>query len=476
MSATAQTTGVKAKSSSIRSKDDLTSANRPYQPYGGGLEVMFARDSEVVMSGPAGTGKSRACLEKLHLCALKYPGMRGLIVRKTRESLTEAALVTYEDKVLPEGSSICAGAQRRMRQGYHYPNGSEIIVGGLDKAQKVMSTEYDMIYVQEAIELEENDWEACTTRLRNGGMPYQQLFGDTNPDAPTHWLKRRAENGQTRLIESRHEDNPSVTPEYLAKLDALTGVRYFRLRKGLWVAAEGMIYDGYDPAVHLINRDDPRYGLQNGIPADWPRFWGVDFGYTNPFVWQAWAQDPDGRLFRYREIYKTHSLVEDHAEDIKVASEGDPFPQAILCDHDAEDRATLERKIGLSTTAAYKDVSPGIQAVASRLKVAGDGKARIFFLRDSLYEVDPELKEANKPTCTEEEIGGYVWDVTNGQKKGEAPVKRNDHGLDDARYVVAYADAITDDDEFHGSARPVIRAARGWNESTRNTRATYGRR
>lgn len=401
--------------------------------------------------------------------------MRGLIVRKTRESLTEAALVTYEDKVLPEGSAISAGSQRRMRQAYHYSNGSEIIIGGLDKAQKVMSTEYDLIYVQEAIELEENDWEACTTRLRNGVMPYQQLFGDTNPDAPTHWLKRRAENGQTRMIESRHEDNPSVTEEYLARLDALTGVRFFRLRKGLWVAAEGMIYDGYDPAVHLINRDDPRYGLKSGIPADWPRYWGVDFGYTNPFVWQAWAQDPDGRLLRYREIYRTHGLVEDHAEDIKRASEGDPPPVAIICDHDAEDRATLERKVGLTTTAAYKDVSPGIQAVASRLKVAGDGKPRLIFLRDSLYEADPELVEAKKPTCTEEEIGGYVWDVSNGQKKGEAPVKKNDHGLDDARYVVAHVDAITDDDEFIGSARPVIRGASGWNKTTSGWNKTAGR-
>ena len=44
-----------------------------------------------------------------------------------------------------------------MRQAYHYPNGSEVVVGGLDKPSKVMSTEYDLVYVQEAIELFEND-------------------------------------------------------------------------------------------------------------------------------------------------------------------------------------------------------------------------------------------------------------------------------------------------------------------------------
>ena len=131
------------------------------------------------------TGKSRACLEKLHLCAQKYPRMRGLIIRKTRESLSEAALVTYEDKVLPERSPIAEGPRRNFRQVYTYPNGSQIVVGGLDKPGKVMSTEYDMIYVQEAVELDLVDWLALTTRLRNNVMPYQQLIADCNPDAPT---------------------------------------------------------------------------------------------------------------------------------------------------------------------------------------------------------------------------------------------------------------------------------------------------
>src|SRR4051794_38595855 len=104
-------------------------AQRAYRPFGSARSLMFDRSPEVVISGPAGTGKSRACIEKLHLCALNYPGMRGLIVRKTRESLTESALVTFEAKVLPEGSPIARGPQRRLRQAYHYPNGSEVVVG-----------------------------------------------------------------------------------------------------------------------------------------------------------------------------------------------------------------------------------------------------------------------------------------------------------------------------------------------------------
>ncbi|HKN42971.1 MAG TPA: phage terminase large subunit, partial [Propionibacteriaceae bacterium] len=338
---------------------------------------------QVVLSGPAGTGKSRACLEKLHLMCLANPGMRGLMVRKTQISLTSTALVTFREHVARESlaSGDCvwySGSPQESAQ-YRYRNGSLIVVGGMDKATRIMSSEYDVIYVQEAIELTENDWEALSTRLRHGKVSFQQLLADTNPDVPTHWLKQRANSGRTVMLESRHEDNPIYFDDegrlthsgsaYMDVLDNLTGPRKARLRDGLWVAAEGIIYEAWDPATHLLDRFD--------IPADWPRYWAVDFGYTNPFVLQRWALDPDGRLYLYAEQYRTRRLVEDHAADVRPVLEQEPAPVAIVCDHDAEDRATLERHLGLHTVPAKKTVSDGIQAVQSRLKVAGDGRPRL---------------------------------------------------------------------------------------------------
>ena len=97
---------------------------KPYQAYGAALELMNAEETEVLICGAAGTGKSRACLEKLHREAETYSGCRLLICRKTRESLSETALVTYEEKVLPVGSTIKSRMKRRVRQLYPYPNGS----------------------------------------------------------------------------------------------------------------------------------------------------------------------------------------------------------------------------------------------------------------------------------------------------------------------------------------------------------------
>lgn len=417
-----------------------------YTPRGNARELFACRAPEVLLSGPAGTGKSRACLEKLHLCALLNPGMRGLILRKTATSLTSTALVTWNKHVTSEaqkcGKVSWYGGSSQEPAMYRYANGSTITVGGMDKATRIMSSEYDMIYVQEAIELTEDDWESATTRLRNGVMSFQQILADTNPDTQFHWLKVRCDEGKTVLLNSTHEENPvyfgedgSLTPEgtaYIAKLDQLTGVRYNRLRKGLWVAAEGVIYEDFNPGLHVIDGFDP--------PPDWERIWSVDFGYKHPFVWQCWVSDEDGRLYLHREIYSTERIVADHAEVIKRVTANDPAPSKIVCDHDAEDRATLERALGMSTTPANKAVSPGIEAVQKRLRLAGDGRARIFIMKNSLVNRDPKQSERRKPCSTVEEIPGYIWDVGANRKIKDAPKKEDDDGCDAMRYAVAAFD------------------------------------
>jgi phage terminase large subunit len=421
-----------------------------YRPRGAAYDLFSCRDREVMQEGPAGTGKTTASLMKMHIALLKYPASRWLILRKTHASLTATALVTYNEKVLHplDGVRFFGGSGNRPSE-YRYPNKAVAVVGGMDRPEKHMSSDYDGIYVPEATDLTLNDWESLTTRLRNNVMPYQQIIGDCNPTYPEHWANKRMQAGKTTRLISRHEDNPmlydeagNVTPNgaaYMAALDALTGVRYLRLRKGIWAAAEGTVYqDAWDSATNLIDRFP--------IPREWPRFLSVDFGFTRAFVCQFWAQDPDGRIYLYREIYKTKTLVEDHAKKIiEVAGwnrdGGDPLPYAIIRDHDAEDGATLERHlhqagIHIMTTRAIKNVSAGINASAARMRKAGDGKPRLYILRDSLVEIDRELQSANLPYCTLHEFDSYVWN-----EKKDAPIKEADHGMDCLRYVCMHLEA-----------------------------------
>lgn len=432
---------------------------RAFQAHGAARDLWSCRDEEILIEGPAGTGKTRAILEKVNFCAMKYPGCRILLVRKTRESMTQSVLEIFESKVLPPGSPALKGPKRNLRQSYYYPNGAEVVVGGIDKPGKIMSTEYDIIACFETTEFTEDDFESLTTRLRNGVLPYTQIIADCNPGAPNHWLNKRPTlKGMTRLL-SRHQDNPrwfdhktnKWTPQgesYIKKLDRLSGARKLRLRFGKWAAAEGAVYETWDAQKHHIPRNQVcRFRWMNTSkhldpPKEWRRIRVVDFGYTNAFVCQWWAIDPDGRMFMYREIYFTKRLVREHAAIIKKYSKGEDI-EATVCDWDAEDRATLDKE-GIETTPAYKFITPGIEAVQARLLPAGDGRPRLFILRDSLIELDENLSEAGLPTHTAEEIDNYHYPKgQDGKPLKEEPVKKDDHGCDCMRYAVAYEDNLS---------------------------------
>lgn len=469
-----------------------------YAPRNNCLRAYRERVPELLLSGPAGTGKSRALLEKLHTMMMVNPGARGLIVRKTHESMTSTALVTWRDWVVPEALEarevrFYGGSKEHPAQ-YIYANGSRVMLGGMDKPSKILSSEYDVIYVQEAIELSETDWETLSSRLRNGKISFQQLMGDTNPDRATHWLNQRATSGRLLMLESRHRDNPRIYADddtiteygkaYLGRLDNLTGVRRQRLYLGLWVSADGLTYKEYDPALHVVDPYD--------VPADWPRAWAIDFGFRHPFAITMWATKPDGELHCYRQLGGTLRTVEDWARAIletvrvhldapndhrgwpapdpdfdgtpgmrTVVEDGravsretpartsctaedhwkdptavhhyrwtEPQPDVILCDHDAEGRETFTRLTGLTTAAADKRVKEGCDKVEQRFK-----ERRITIARGGIVEPDPELREAHKPTCLEEEIPGYQWDEAK-----DKPVKVMDDWSDTMRYMVAYAD------------------------------------
>jgi phage terminase large subunit len=418
------------------------------------LELGKYDDIEIGVDGPAGTGKTFGILYYIHAQMLKYAGAKFLVTRKYNIDLAGSAMVTYRDDVLDEREGVHYFGGNKVRPAaFLYPNGSEIVVNGLDRPGKVKSMEFDGIYICEATDCSLNDIEFCRMRIgrrRKVRLPRKQLLMDFNPDAPTHFLNQRMNEGTTRRLLSRHEDNPFLWDaktqdwteagrDYIFNiLGGLTGVRLARYRYGIWAAAEGTIYeDSWNRAKNIV----PHFV----IPPEWPRYLAIDFGYTHPFVCLWAAIDPDGRIYIYRQIYMTKRLVEDHAKVIRAVSrwgqaQGDPLPREIICDHDAEGRATLERHLGLRTLPAHKNVLDGIQAMASRLKPAGDGTPRFLIVEGSLVERDQELARAKKPTCLEDEPEVYIWHTGNGVHAKEEPVKDNDHGLDCARYLVARFD------------------------------------
>lgn len=420
-----------------------------YHPFGGAADLWMCKAHEVIIIGAAETGKTRAALEKLDALMWKYPNAQAAMVRHFYADMAGSCIQTYENKVLgykPDETTPVKKYGGEKAQFYTYPNGSRIWVGGLDRPGKVLSSERDFVYINQAEELELDQWEIILTRAtgRAGNAPYAQVFGDANPSFCDHWMYERQNNGQLTLIQSRHEDNPTLFDQEtgaltdqgkitISILDGLTGVRKIRLRDGKCANVEGQIWD-YDKSIHLIDRFD--------IPGHWERIRVIDFGTVHPFVCGWWAFDEDRRMYLYRYIYMTNRTVTTHAKQIKELSEGEQI-SATICDHDAGDRLTLQEN-GITNIAAKKDVLMGIDKVNERFKLQVDGLPRIFILKDSLVEIDRSLELNKKPYSMEKELPFYIWANTNK----EQPVKKEDDGSDMMRYAVMWEDGGYDDSSW----------------------------
>jgi phage terminase large subunit len=442
-----------------------------YHPHGAAVDLWKCKDPEILIEGPRGTGKTLAVLHKLNALCFKYPGIRVLMMRKFRSNMTESVLADFETHVLKDHPAYppYKNTQRRLRQEYVYPNGSIIVVRGIDTADDVRGANFDVIALFEGTQATEKDWEQALGCLRNFKMPYQQGIVECNPDRPSHWLNVRASRpyvlsselagilpparpGQTQMtrLRSRHQDNPKFydhdkgewKPEgaqFLSILSGFTGSFRDRFKDGLWRASEGLVYN-FDPGHHLLGYKSEKFPWAE-IPKHWRRIRTIDFGFTNPFVCQWWAIDPDGRMYLYREIYKSQVLVEDHAKRINELSGSAKF-EATIADHDAEDRATLERH-GVKTRRAWKRITPGIEAVSARLKLAGDGKPRLFVMGNTLDDFDKTLADDGAPASTLAEFDGYTYPKAGeGKSAKEEPLDLHNHGMDAMRYAVAYVDDL----------------------------------
>jgi phage terminase large subunit len=240
---------------------------------------------------------------RLHLLMLDNAGARGLILRKTHASLTASTLVSFRHKIPKEalGAGLVRfyGGQRRSPQRSATRTDPQSLSVGLDRSTRVLSTEFDMVMIDEATGSNRGRRRHRHRRLRNGVLPVQQLVMCTNPGPPATTSNNAATTDAPASCTAATKTNPRMYRNgdwtdygrtYLARLDGLRGVRYKRMRHGLWVAAEDVIFDEWDESVHVVDPFTP--------PTSWPRFWSIDWGFNNPAVVQFWARDPDGTVYR----------------------------------------------------------------------------------------------------------------------------------------------------------------------------------
>jgi hypothetical protein len=275
---------------------------------------------EWICAGPSETGKTWATLWRLDSLLSDTPGAQAALVRKVRVSIAPTVLVTYKRVIARSGSGATAYGGNSP-EWFDYPNGARLWIGGMDDASKILSGERDFIYVNQAEDLTQADWETLTTRNTGRGAvtPTPMLFGDCNPSAADHWILRRRDAGALRLLPTTHRDNPSLYDDRgaitaqgertMATLNALTGTRRLRLRDGLWVGAEGQFFTAWDEALHVC--------APFAVPGNWRIWGGFDYGYSHNSAFYVLAEG-DGMVYAAGEHVACRWLPAQHADAMRA--------------------------------------------------------------------------------------------------------------------------------------------------------------
>ena len=289
--------------------------------------MLRARTRHIGFGGARGGGKSWAVRCKAKLLALRYPGIRMLIVRRTypelmnnhiqilRTELLELAKYNDKDKVL------------------RFNNGSSIHFSycqydkDLDRLQGV---EFDVIFLDEATQLSEFQMKTITACLRGVNDFPKRIYYTCNPGGQGHgyikriFIDRQYEAGEDpadyTFIQSLVTDNRvlmEAQPDYVKQLEALPEKLRRAWLEGDWDIFEGQFFEDLrtspdirECAEHGIDPEDAKKrGLWTHVipafdpPREWKLYRSFDWGYAKPFSCAWWAVDYDGRLYRILELY-----------------------------------------------------------------------------------------------------------------------------------------------------------------------------
>lgn len=267
----------------------------------------------ICFGGARGGGKSWAVRVKALKLALRYPGIRIMIVRRTYPEL-------LNNHVRPMRSMIPAGvaSYNKSEKTYYFRNGSFVNFmycaseSDLDHNQGI---EYEIIFIDEATQHEEIIFTKLTACLRTtGGYPVR-MYLTCNPGGIGHgWVKRlfidrKYKDGENpddyEFIQSLVTDNKPLmrtNPAYKRALEALPSKLRRAWLEGNWDLFEGQFFEELklDPNperafTHVIEPFTP--------PRSWKRYRSYDWGYAKPFSCGWWVQDHDGKLYRILELY-----------------------------------------------------------------------------------------------------------------------------------------------------------------------------
>lgn len=250
----------------------------------------------LVLKGGGGSGKSIFAGRKVLERVTSEPQHRWLVCRKVARTLRESCFKQLIGQLI-EHYQDSGYRVNKSDMLITFPNGSEIIFAGLDDVEKLKSI-YNItgIWIEEASELQEGDFNQLDIRLRGQTKFYKQIILSFNPVSIQHWLKKRffdRKDARARIHESTYQDNRFLDEEAIRTLEAFkdTDEYYYTVYcLGMWGVTGKSVFD----SKRIMER------LELGIrPKRIGYFEYDDDGLKLSNI--RWVDDKDGFIRIYEE-------------------------------------------------------------------------------------------------------------------------------------------------------------------------------
>lgn len=377
------------------------------------LAFPYSKYDVLICDGAVRSGKTSIMMWAFVDWAMReFDGQRFGICGKTVDSATKNIVVPFISMTLAKERYVMrwrrADKVLEVRRG-GATNYFEVF-GGKDESSYALIQGRTLagVLLDEVALMPRSFTEQALTRCSVDGA---KMWFSCNPESPQHWFYtewiKRAEERNALHLHFEMSDNPGLSQKTLERYQAMfAGVFYDRYIRGLWVVAEGLVYQIFDPAKHVTNElpDRGRYYIS------------VDYGTLNPFSAGLWCLK-DGVATRIREFYYSgragRQLTDsEYYEKLEELAGGLPIERIVIDPSAASMITEIIRRDKYPVIKAVNDVIPGISYTAALLQA---GRIKI----------GSSCKDAIR------EFGLYRWDEDSPTDK---VIKEDDHAMDDIRY------------------------------------------
>lgn len=215
------------------------------------------------------------------------------------------------------------------------------------------------------------------------------------------------------------EDNPYLNKEEIKALSETLSEKELNARKyGRFTSGSGPVYPEFDENVHVIE--------PFSVPIEWQDALSIDPGLKNPLSCHWYAVDFDGNIYVVAEHFAAGLSVEEHAAAIKEISDKIGWHR----DMNGKISAFIDSAANQHTLACAKSVSElfydcgiNVNANVNKDLFSGINRVKSYFKNNKIFIFKNCVNLIS-------ELKTYWWG------NGDAPVKKDDHALDELRYYV----------------------------------------